>query len=55
MTAAFFNRTDNALFLYDLSSKKLTRKSPYQSRALPVKRRLFLGWKIVPIYYSKSE
>jgi len=36
LTAAFFNRTDNALFLYDLPSKKLTRKSPYQSRSTPV-------------------
>jgi hypothetical protein len=36
LTASFFNRTDNALFLYDLSSQKLTRKSPYQSRSAPV-------------------
>ena len=35
-TAAFFNRTVNALFHYDLSSKILTRKSPYQSRGYPV-------------------
>ena len=35
MTAAFFNRTVNALFLYDLSSKTLTRKYPYQARGYP--------------------
>lgn len=36
MTAAFYNRTVNALFLYDLSSKTLTRKYPYQARGYPV-------------------
>ena len=36
LTATYFDRTDNALFLYDLSLKKLTRKSPYQSRSTPV-------------------
>jgi len=36
LSASFFNRSDNALFLYDLVSKKLTRKSPYQSRSTPV-------------------
>jgi WD40 repeat protein len=36
MTAAFFNRTVNALFLYDLPSKTLTRKYPFQARGFPV-------------------
>ena len=36
LTATYFDRTDNVLFLYDLPSKKLTRKSPYQSRSTPV-------------------
>ena len=34
--AAFFNRKVNALYLYDLSSKILSRKSPYQARGFPI-------------------
>jgi hypothetical protein len=36
LSASFINRTANALFLYDLASKKMTRKSPYQSRSTPL-------------------
>ena len=35
LKAAFFNRKVNALFLYDLSAKTLTRKYPYQARGYP--------------------
>ena len=34
--AAFYNRTVNALYLYDLSSKNLSRKSPYRARGFPI-------------------
>lgn len=36
LKAAFYNRAVNALFLYDLSSKSLARKHPYQARGYPV-------------------
>ncbi|MDP2966009.1 MAG: hypothetical protein Q8N39_08260 [Pelolinea sp.] len=36
LKAAFIDRTVNALFFYDLSTKILTRKYPYQARAFPV-------------------
>lgn len=36
LKAAFINRTVNALLFYDLSSKSLMRKHPYQARSFPV-------------------
>ncbi len=35
-TAAYFDSAENALFLFDLPAKKLTRKYPYQARGYPV-------------------